>query len=124
MPEPAQKGEVIFRGIPVSAGVARGRILVVGKSHAAVPHRQLTDAEIPDEINRLENALVQTRQQILDVQRRVSAGMGAAEGGIFDAHLLVLEDRVLLDEVVRNIQEKKLNAEYAFHVVAEKYASN
>ena len=35
------------------------------------------------------------------------------EGGIFDAHLLVLEDRTLLDEVIRNISEKKLNAEYA-----------
>ena len=49
--------------------------------------------------------------------------MSAGEGGIFDAHLLVLEDRTLLDEVIRNIQENQVNAEYAFHIVAEKYAS-
>src|SRR5215467_5795432 len=49
--------------------------------------------------------------------------MGAQEGSIFDAHLLVLEDRTLLDEVIRVIQESKVNAEYAFHTVAERYAT-
>ena len=41
--------------------------------------------------------------------------MGAQEGSIFDAHLLVLEDPTLLDEVVRIIQTQKVNAEHAFH---------
>src|SRR5581483_4045693 len=121
MPELSPAGEIIFRGIPVSAGVCRGKILVLGKSHAAVPSRDITD--VGEEINRLEKALMAPRQQILVVQRKVSSGMGAEEGGIFDAYLLVLEDRTLLDEVIRSIQEKKVNAEYAFHVVAEKYAS-
>src|SRR5580698_3211460 len=114
MPEPAEKSEKIFRGIPVSLGVCRGRIVVLGRSHAAIPKRELVDSEVMEEIN---------RQQNLDVQRKVSAGMGAEESGIFDAHLLVLEDRTLLDEVMRNINEKKINAEQAFHVVAEKYAT-
>src|SRR5260370_35478291 len=48
--------------------------------------------------------------------------MGAQEGSIFDAHLLVLEDRTLLDEVMRLIQGEKVNAEYAFPLVAERYA--
>lgn len=123
MPEPSHKGEKVFRGIPVSAGVCRGKVLVLGRSHPTIPRRELNDAELLDEVNRLEKALVQTRHEILEVQRKVSTGMGAEEGGIFDAHLLVLEDRTLLDEVIRNIQDKRYNAEYAFHVVAEKYAS-
>ena len=124
MAEPQQKGERTFRGIPVSAGVCRGKILVVDHSRPLVGSRQLTNAELDEEVNRLEKALVQTRHQILEVQRRVSAAMGAEEGGIFDAHLLVLEDRTLLDEVVRVIREKKVNAEYAFHSVAERYAAS
>jgi phosphotransferase system enzyme I (PtsI) len=123
MPEVGRMGEKIFRGIPVSAGVCRGKLLVLSRSHPSIPKREVTENCVPDEIGRLERALVQTRQQILEVQRKVSAGMGAEEGGIFDAHLLVLEDRTLLDEVIRNIAEKKFNAEYAFHIVAEKYAS-
>src|SRR5258706_11327825 len=123
MAEGLPKGERIFRGIPVSAGVCRGKILVVSRSRPSINKKQLRDADLPEEVNRLERALIQTRQQILEIQKKVSAGMGAHEGSIFDAHLLVLEDRTLLDEVVRAIEGEKINAEYAFHVVAERYAS-
>jgi phosphotransferase system enzyme I (PtsI) len=84
---------------------------------------QLTEAELAQEVERLEKALVLTRHQILEIQRKVGEGMGAQEGSIFDAHLLVLEDRTLLDEVVRVIREEKVNAEHAFHTVAERYAA-
>src|SRR5882724_780530 len=123
MPEAPNSGERVFRGIPVSSGVCRGKILVFGRTRPSIFKRQVADGELSQEINRLEKALAQTRHQILEIQRKVSAGMGAAEGSIFDAHLLVLEDRTLLDEVVRVIHEEKVNAEYAFHVVAERYAA-
>ena len=123
MPEPEHKEEKIFRGIPVSTGVCRGKILVLGRAHPSVARRQMSDKELAEEVNRLEKALVETRHQILEVQRQVSQGMGAHEGSIFDAHLLVLEDRTLLDEVVRLVQEEKVNAEHAFQTVAERYAA-
>ena len=111
-----------MRGIPVSAGVCRGKILVLHRNKPTAPKRRIEDGDLAEEVNRLERALVQTRHQLTEVQRRVSEGMGAHEAGIFDAHLLVLEDRTLLDEVVRVIHEQKVNAEYAFHTVAERYA--
>lgn len=123
VPEFFHKGEKVFRGIPVSAGVCRGKILVLGKPRDCIPKRQLADSELADEVNRLERALVQTRHDIIDVQHRVSEAMGAEEGSIFDAHLLVLEDRTLIDEAVRRINEEKINAEHAFHIVAERYAT-
>ena len=124
MPTESQhEGEVSFRGIPVSAGVCRGKIFVLGRTRPSITQLQLTEAELTEEVNRLEKALVETRQQILEIQRKVSVGMGAQEGSIFDAHLLVLEDRTLIDEVVRMIQEQKVNAEHAFHTVAERYAA-
>jgi phosphotransferase system enzyme I (PtsI) len=123
MPEPQHKGEKTFRGIPVSTGVCRGKILVLGRARPSIARRQMSEKELAEEVNRLEKALVQTRQQILEVQRQVSQGMGAQEGSIFDAHLLVLEDRTLLDEVVRLIQTEKVNAEHAFHAVADRYAA-
>jgi phosphotransferase system enzyme I (PtsI) len=123
MPEALHKGEKTFRGIPVSAGVCRGNILVLGRTRPSISKRHLSETELAEDVNRLEKALVATRHQILEVQRKVSRGMGAHEGSIFDAHLLVLEDRTLLDEVVRMMQEEKVNAEYAFHTVAERYAA-
>src|SRR3974377_1820672 len=123
MAESQPRGEKTFHGIPVSSGVCRGKVLVFGRPRPEVTRRQVTDAELAEEINRLERALVQTRHQILEVQRKVSEGMGAQEGSIFDAHLRGREDRTLLDEVVRVIQTQKVNAEHAFHTVAERYAT-
>src|SRR5881394_1232930 len=123
MAEAASDGERTFRGIPVSAGVCRGKILVIRRNRPMVSKRTLTEAEIPEEINRLERAISETRTQIQAVQDRVVTAMGAKEASIFDAHLLVLEDRTLLDEVVRAIQHDKANAEHAFHSVAERYAA-
>lgn len=123
MPETLPRGEQTFRGIPVSSGVCRGKLLVLDRTRPSIARRTLADAQLHEEAGRLERALVQTRHQITDVQRRVSDAMGADEGSIFDAHLLVLEDRTLLDEVMRVIQKDKVNAEYAFHSVAERYAA-
>jgi phosphotransferase system enzyme I (PtsI) len=120
MPEP--RGERIYKGIPVSAGVCRGKILVFGKTELSIPHHKLQDSELPEQVKRLEKALIETRQQLLDVQHKVSEGLGAEDASIFDAHLLVLEDRTLLDEVIRLIYKENVNVEYAFNEVAERYA--
>lgn len=118
------KGEKVFRGIPVSAGVCRGKILVLGRpKEQAIFRLQLSDDELPQQVQRLEQALVETRQQILGVQRQVSQGLGAQDASIFDAHLLVLEDPTLIEEVSRIIYQDKVTAEYAFQQVAEKYVA-
>ncbi|MGA3265782.1 MAG: phosphoenolpyruvate--protein phosphotransferase [Verrucomicrobiota bacterium] len=116
------KGERIFRGIAVSAGVCRGKILVLHRTRHVIGRRELTEAEVPGEVQRFEQALVRTRHQILELQRKVMKELGANEANIFDAHLLMLEDQVLVGEVIRAVREQKLNADYVFHSVAERYA--
>jgi phosphotransferase system enzyme I (PtsI) len=123
MAERLHEGEIIYRGIAVSAGVCRGKILVLDKPRDVVPQRTLTDEEIPAEIERLERALVQTRQQVNVVQRQIKESVGAEQASIFDAHLLVLEDPALIEESVKLIRGQKMNAEHAFQTVAERYAA-
>src|ERR1051326_386430 len=123
MVEAARSGERIIRGIPVSPGVCRGKILVLGKSpEDKIPKRQVPESKLTQEVQRLEQALIDTRRQILEVQRQVSRGLGAEDATIFDAHLLVLEDPTLIEEVSRIIFQEKVSAEYAFEQVADRYA--
>ena len=122
MAERLHTGEKILRGIPVSAGVCRGNILVLDKARHTVERHQLAPADVAGEINRLQKALVETRQQLQDVQRQLAESLGAEQASIFDAHLLVLEDPSLIDEAVRVIQTDHINAAHAFHTVAERYA--
>src|SRR6266446_929534 len=119
----AASGEQIIRGIPVSPGVCRGKILVLGRSHEdKIPRHPVAESKLPNEVRRLEQALIETRRQILEVQRQVSQALGAEDATIFDAHLLVLEDPTLIEEVSRIIFQEKVSAEYAFQQVADKYA--
>lgn len=118
-----QKGEKFFRGIPVSPGVCRGKILILSKKEPCISERHVSESEVHHEVRRLEQALLQTRQQILEVQRKVSEGLGAKDATIFDAHLLVLEDPTLIEEVTSRITQRHLSAEFAFNQFAEKYTA-
>ncbi len=121
MPELSRTGERLFRGIPVSAGICRGKVLVLGKKPASISRQAVAPSALSGEIERLEQALIQTRKQILEVQHQVSQAMGSSEASIFEAHLLVLEDQTLIEEVIRLIQNEQVNAEYAFQIVSDKY---
>jgi phosphotransferase system enzyme I (PtsI) len=117
------KGEKVYRGIPVSAGVCRGKILVLHQTRHVIAKQHLSGDEVESEVKRFEQSLVRTRQQISEVQRRVAETMSSAEADIFDAHLLMIEDHVLIDEVLKIIRDQKTNAEYAFHTASEKYVA-
>ena len=117
------KGEKIYHGIAVSAGICRGKILVLHRARHVIARRDLADNEISEEVSRFEKALVETRRQILEIQGKVLENLGSAEADVFEAHLLMLEDQVLVDEVIRSIQDQKVNAEYAFHTVGERYVT-
>jgi phosphotransferase system enzyme I (PtsI) len=122
MAERLPKGEKILRGIAVSDGVCRGKILVLHRARHIIAQREISAEETAGETGRFEKALVQTRQQIQEVQRKVVENLGAKEADIFEAHLLMLEDHALVGEVMRLIKEEKFNAEFAFHTVAERYS--
>lgn len=118
--EPREK---VLHGIPASEGVCRGRIHVLGRSLEDVPFRRIHPAEIPHEVERIQHALLQTRREINNVQRQVQDAMGGENATIFEAHLLVLEDQMLLDEVMRLIREDHANAEYALQQASRKYVA-
>ena len=122
MPPRDLPGERSHQGIPVSPGIAHGRILGLGRRGVDIPQRTLDEGEIPSELGRFHEALAATRRDLEGVQTRVAAAMGATEAGLFDAHLLVLEDPTLLAEVTRHVRQDRQNVESVVYHVAERYA--
>lgn len=118
---PAATGERVFKGIPASPGCARGRVFIHHSLDEAPPVYPISAEEIPAEIHRLEAALIETRNQILEIQERVSKAIGAKDAAIFDAHLLVVDDATILDEVRRSIAAEKLNIEEIYNRVAHRF---
>ena len=114
--------ELKFQGVGVAPGIARGNVFVHHPDDEEPPKRRLDESEIPAEVTRFESALIATRAQILEMQQRIAEAVGAKDASIFDAHLLVVEDRTLIDEVLRTLEREKYNVEFVFAEVANRYA--
>jgi phosphotransferase system enzyme I (PtsI) len=117
-----EKPETRFQGVGASPGIARGKIHVVRDDGDDVARYHIEPEQIASEIGRFEAALIQTRAQILEMQQRIAEAIGAKDAGIFDAHLLVVEDRTLIDEVLRKLEADLCNVEFVFQEVASNYA--
>jgi phosphotransferase system enzyme I (PtsI) len=121
VPTQDRSGEKVMRGVAASPGISRGRVVVLGQDQPEPVRRQLEEAEVVSEIERLEAALVRTRHEVQELQQRVAQALGAKDAGIFEVHLLILEDPVLLNESSRRIREGRINADAAFGEVARQY---
>jgi phosphoenolpyruvate-protein phosphotransferase (PTS system enzyme I) len=114
--------EIQFEGAGVSPGLAHGKIHVVRDELDDVVRYRIAPSQVADEIARFETALIQTRMQILEMQQRIAESIGTKDAAIFDAHLLVVEDRTLIDEVLRKLETDLCNVEWVFQEVATRYA--
>ncbi len=121
MSDGAPKKEVVLQGIAASPGVAHGPSFVFLQKELEIPLYQVDEVNRASEIKRFEAALMDTRGQISKVRQEVAAKLGEAEAQIFDAHLLVLDDRALIEETIEEQKETGFNIEYCFHAVAKRY---
>ena len=112
---------MILKGIPASPGIAVGRAHLFDTRQVIVPVRPIKEADVPGEIARFEDALIKTRLEILDIQKKITKEMGSHHAEIFNAHLLVLEDRMLIEEVIEHLKKERKCVEYVFSKVLDKY---
>lgn len=123
MPDGELKKSVTFRGIGVSPGVAAGPAVLLSQDTLQISERAIDATSVADEIIRFEEALIETRRQIQQIQEALSGQTRAQDVSILDAHLMVLDDRTFLEEIIGWVREKLKNIEFAVQEGTAKYAS-
>ena len=113
--------EIVIKGIPAAPGIAIGSAFLMDQQDFVVPERLIFDDEIPVEIARFEEAVAHTKDEIQAIKEKISIQVGSMDAQIFDAHLLVLEDCMLIDEVKKHIKDEKYSAECVFSRVLKRY---
>ncbi len=110
-----------WRGVAVSDGVASGRVLRV---HSGARHSiyriTLEGAEVEREVRRYRAAVRLSRRQLLALKKRAARTLGDEHSYIFDAHLLMLEDRKLNEDVEAVIRDERVGSEWAVKVVTDR----
>ena len=81
----------------------------------------MQESDHDSEIERFHEALKNTQSQIIQIREDVAKNLSEKEASIFDAHLLVLEDKALIDDVVNEIKQSGENVEQCVDQVTKKY---
>jgi len=103
-----------LKGIGVSPGIAVGPVVVVRWALPEVPHRVVPRSQVEREIRRLRAAIKDVKRHLAELRERTVDRAGVDEARIFDAQILMLEDRVFTGGVAELIRENHLTAEKAF----------
>ncbi len=110
--------ERLLKGIGVSDGIAIGPAVIVRWTLPDVPHRVVPRTQVEKEVRRLRAAVRDVRRHIQMLKERAMDRAGEDEARIFDAQLLMLEDRDFLGSIAHLIRENHLTAEKAFEFKA------
>ena len=91
--EARSKIEITVQGIAASNGIAYGEVILYLQTELEVPVYQIDASRRIEEIARFDQGLLGTREQITRIKDEVEQNLGPDEARIFDAHLMVLENR-------------------------------
>src|SRR3990167_2657970 len=110
-----------LKGIAAASGISIGPAYKIGKEELVISKEIIRDEDLPIQIQLFEESLIKTRREIIDLQKKISVEIGQEEAQIFDAHLLVLEDRMLIEEVISRLKKEKVCVAFIFSEVLKKY---
>jgi len=110
----------MLKGIAASPGIVIGRAFLLEEEEFYIFKRTIEPADIKQEIIRFRKALAETKEEMDGIRQKVLKQLGKRHVRLFDAYLLILDDPILRNDVVRLIMEQRVNAEYALQMVIDK----
>lgn len=110
-----------LRGNGVSPGIGMGEISLSDPVLFSARKESITASAVGGELRRLKKAVEQTKNELLALKKEIKGNMGEEHAFIFDAHLLILEDRSLFAGIEKSVREEKVRVEWALVQANRKY---
>ncbi|MBC8490970.1 MAG: phosphoenolpyruvate--protein phosphotransferase [Candidatus Marinimicrobia bacterium] len=114
------KREIILRGLPASPGIAIGKAAYISQKSIRPARKIIDPSHVEAELFKLSSALDKTRKEMEKTRDKATKEMGEIFGRIFDSHLLILDDLLLIEEIEENIRTEKLSADNSVYKVFSK----
>jgi phosphotransferase system enzyme I (PtsI) len=112
--------EIKLTGRAVSRGVAIGKVICLHGIKRQFYRIDLDDSQLEYEIRRFRAAIRLAKRQL----KKISLGKSDTRANIFDAHLLILEDKSMISKVEEHIKTQKVNAEWAVKIITDGYIAS
>jgi phosphotransferase system enzyme I (PtsI) len=111
-----------LQGIAVSSGVTIGEALVLDSEGFRIPRRFVARSAVDTELQRLANAIAESTAEIKKNRDAVRGELGEQYAAIFDAHLAMLHDQRLQEELTSAVRDRNWWPEYAVSRTLRRYA--
>lgn len=110
-----------LRGIGVSPGIAIGEVRLTEKVVFTSRKEDIHSSQVKEELQRLQKAIDQTKGELIRIKDQIKEKIGEGHAFIFEAHILILEDKSLRKGMNTCIKQEKCRAEWAISRAHERY---
>lgn len=116
---------ILIKGIGTSPGIIIGRALIVDHGHTDFSHNRISsENEIQAETLRLQKALNESKSQLMKAKKEVARKKIKEAQNIIETHILILQDRILIDDTIKKIKNEKVDAAWALKLTIEDLRKN
>jgi len=119
---PVARESGALQAVPVSDGIALAPLARYQPALPPIPQDKSEDPEA--DWKRLQKALETTQKAIRQRRTQLAASLGEEQTAIFDAHLLILQDPDLIEQVRERIFKQHDNAAAAWHTIIQATADS
>ncbi|TAM46559.1 MAG: phosphoenolpyruvate--protein phosphotransferase [Gammaproteobacteria bacterium] len=102
-----------LHGTGVSDGIAIGKAYVLQRDLPEIPEYTIAHHQVETEIERLARAADAARRQLHTIRDHIPANAPAEASSFLDAHLLILDDKMLIPTAAETVRRERRNAEWA-----------
>lgn len=113
---------MVLKGNAISGGIAIGKVLRYLPAPGEHPEERIAPEAAGQEVERYHKAVELVREQLAKLSQRMDAA-GQGSGKIFSAHIAILDDEVMNEEIEELISSSCLNAPSAVSLVYNQYVS-
>ena len=110
----------IYRGKGVYGAIAIGKISVFKRQGVQV--KRIKTDEPEKEINRLKKAKKKAIKQLEEIYEKALIEVGEANAGIFETHIMMIDDDDYNEAIIEMINSQQVNAEYVIAVTGDNFA--
>lgn len=107
------KSEIVFQGNGVSPGIAFGSALKLDSHNRIILKSFIKEDHIEEEIERVQNAVRVSKEQLEGLRLKLEQKVGLERSFILDVHMLMIEDKGLMSDIIAIIRNHGVNAEWA-----------
>ncbi len=107
------------KGLAVSPGIGVGRAYIIIEPEITIDKTSISSEQVQGELDRLAKALDFSKNQLDSIYQSAINRGEKAKTEIIEAHILMLDDPMLVEQAMEKISTLKVKSEYAFSLVID-----